>query len=66
MLRIFLIIAAVAFTLIGPLVYARLQLAIDLAVGERWTVADDLAIKEFRLITSIMPPGSCLSGWAAR
>ena len=46
MVRGLLFVAAVALTLIGPLVYSGPQLASDLAVGEHWKMADDLAIKE--------------------
>ncbi|WP_331326646.1 hypothetical protein [Methylobacterium fujisawaense] len=46
MVRKLLFVAALAFTLVGPLVYAGPQLASDLQVSGRWVLVDDLAIKE--------------------
>lgn len=66
MVRAFLLVAAVAFTLIGPLVYAGPQLASDLAVGEHWTVADDLVIKEFRCTRWYLVVSTCHIEYANR
>lgn len=46
MFRALFIIASMAFVSIGPLVYAGPQLLSDLANGQQWALADDLAIKE--------------------
>ena len=48
MFRAIFLVLAVAFTLVGPLVYAGPQLTTDLAVGKQWTIAEDLKIKEFK------------------
>ena len=48
MVRAMMFVAGLAFVLVGPLVYAGPQLASDLAVGRRWTPADDLAVREFK------------------
>lgn len=46
--RAILITAGLIVTLLGPLVYAGPQLASDLSVGQKWTLADDLAIREVK------------------
>jgi len=48
MFRGVFILFAIAFTVIGPLVYAGPQLASDLGNGAKWVLVDDLAIKESR------------------
>ena len=66
MVRGFLFLAAVAFTLIGPLVYAGPQLASDLQVGGRWVLVDDLAIKESKCTRWYYLVSTCHIEYVAR
>jgi hypothetical protein len=66
MVRGFLFLAAVAFTLVGPLVYAGPQLASDLQVGGRWVLDDDLAIKESKCTRWYYLVSTCHIEYVAR
>ena len=46
MLRAIFVVIGMALALVGPLVYAGPQLASDLMVGQKWSLALDLSIKE--------------------
>lgn len=46
MVRGLLFVVALAFVLVGPLIYAGPQLLSDVQVGGRWVLVDDLAIKD--------------------
>lgn len=46
MLRAIFVVIGIALALVGPLFYAGPQLASDLMVGQKWSLALDLSIKE--------------------
>lgn len=66
MFRAILGVAALALALIGPLVYAGPQLASDLAVGERWTPADDLTVRESKCTRWYFLVSTCHIEYASR
>lgn len=66
MVRTLLFLAALTFTLVGPLVYAGPQLASDLQVGGRWILVDDLAIKESKCTRWYYLVSTCHIEYVAR